>query len=529
MASMLRSLAHRNFRLFFIGQGLSLIGTWMQTTAMAWLVNRLTAPPGSDEGDPFWLTMVFFTNQIPGLLLGPISGVVADRFRRRPILYLTQTLMMLQAFALAWLAYAGSIQIWHLLVLGAFLGVVSTFDVTARQAFLTHMVGGKEDLANAIALNSSLFNGARLVGPSLAGLLLWAGGGQNEGQCFLLNGLSYLAVLAGLWMMRLHEAKPTHVGRGWAAMAEGVRYAFGSRPIRAILLLVAVVSFVGTPYSALLPIFAVHNLRGGPGMLGLLTAAAGVGALAGALYMAARKTVLGLSRVIALAPMALGVGVTAFAFSTTLWLSLPALLVVGFAIMVQMASSNTILQTIVDEDKRGRIMSLYATAFLGLAPLGAWAADCWRRWSGRRRRWPAAAWRASWRRRCSCGSCRASASTSAPSTGASASCPNWRRAFRRPAIREPRWWTRRSPPTAPPATGTSAACPCRGDRLPGYPSARPAVPIPGRPRRTPTAASFQKPLKPPSSRYNGQGAARSARPRRGPSWTTRSASARSIT
>ena len=278
---MLRSLAHRNFRLFFIGQGLSLIGTWMQTTAMAWLVNRLTAPPGSDEGSPFWLTMIVFANQIPGLLLGPFSGVVADRFRRRPILYLTQTLMMLQAFVLAWLAYSGQIQIWHLLALGAFLGVVSTFDVTTRQAFLMQMVGGKEDIANAVALNSSLFNGARLVGPALAGLLLWVGGGQNEGQCFLLNGLSYFAVLAGLWMMRLHEARPTVVTRGWSALVEGARYAFGSRPIRAILVLVAVVSLVGTPYSALLPIFAVRNLQGGAGMLGLLTAAAGVGALAG--------------------------------------------------------------------------------------------------------------------------------------------------------------------------------------------------------------------------------------------------------
>jgi MFS family permease len=369
--TILRSLAHRNFRLFFIGQGLSLIGTWMQTTAMAWLVNRLTAPPGGDEGSPFWLTLVVFANQIPGLLLGPFSGVVADRLRRRPILYATQTLMMLQAFVLAWLAYTHTIQIWHILALGAFLGVVSTFDVTTRQAFLTQMIGGKEDLANAIALNSSLFNGARLVGPSLAGLLLWLGGGKNEDQCFFLNGLSYLAVLAGLWMMRLHEPRPRVLMRGWHAMMEGARYAFGSRPIRAILGLVAVVSLVGTPYAALLPIFAVHNLQGGAGTLGLLTAAAGVGALAGALYMAARKTVLGLGRLIAIGPAVFGVGLVAFALSTTAWVSLPALAVMGFAMMVQMAASNTILQTIVDEDKRGRIMSFYATAFLGLAPIGA--------------------------------------------------------------------------------------------------------------------------------------------------------------
>jgi MFS family permease len=370
MATMLRSLAHRNFRLFFIGQGMSLIGTWMQTTAMAWLVNRMTAPEGSNEGSPFWLTMIVFANQIPGLLLGPVSGVVTDRFRRRPILYITQMLMMFQAFALAWLAYSGLIQIWHLIALGGFLGVVSTFDVTARQAFLTQMVGGhKDDLANAIALNSSLFNGARLIGPALAGGLLAAG--VREETCFLFNGISYLAVLGGLWAMRLHEIKPAVATRGWRTMVEGARYTFGSRPILAILLLVAVVSLVGTPYAALMPLFAVHNLRGGAGMLGLLTAASGVGALAGALYMAARKTVLGLGRVIAAAPAGFGVGLIVFAFSTTLWLSLPALALMGFAVMTQMASCNTILQTIVDEDKRGRVMSFYATAFLGFAPIGA--------------------------------------------------------------------------------------------------------------------------------------------------------------
>jgi MFS family permease len=370
MATMLRSLAHRNFRLFFIGQGMSLIGTWMQTTAMAWLVGRLSGV----AGEAFWLGMVAFTSQIPGLFLAPLSGVVADRFRRRPVLYITQTLMMLQAFALAWLAYSGSIQIWHILSLGAFLGVVSTFDVTVRQAFLMQMVGGKEDIANAIALNSSLFNGARLVGPALAGLLLWAGGGENEGQCFLLNGLSYVAVLVGLWAMRLHEVKPHVASRGWKTLMEGARYTFSSPPIRAILLLVAIISLVGTPYATLLRIFAVRNLQGGPETLGLLSAASGVGALAGALYMAARKTVLGLGRHIAAGPFLFGAGLIAFAFSTTLWIALPALAVMGFAIMVQMAASNTILQTIVDEDKRGRVMSFYAMAFLGFAPIGALSA-----------------------------------------------------------------------------------------------------------------------------------------------------------
>ena len=368
MANMLRSLAHRNFRLFFVGQGLSLIGTFMQQTAMLWLVHRLMEVYG-DRVKGRWLGIVGFASQIPGLFLAPASGVVADRFRRRPILYITQTLMMLQAVVLTWLAFADLIQIWHILILGAFLGVVSTFDATARQAFLTQMVGGKEDLANAIALNSSLFNGARLVGPALAGLLLALG--VNEWVCFLLNALSYLAVLASLWAMRLVEVKPKVVTRGWHTLVEGARYTFGSRPIRAILLLVALISLVGVPYATLLPIFAVHNLQGGAGMLGLLTAASGVGALAGALYMAARKSVLGLGRHIALAAAVFGAGLIGFAYSTTPWLSLPAMALMGFAIMVHMAASNTILQTIVDEDKRGRVMSFYAMAFLGMAPIGS--------------------------------------------------------------------------------------------------------------------------------------------------------------
>ena len=373
---MLRSLAHRNFRLFFIGQGMSLIGTWMQTTAMAWLVNRLTAAPSGSRptGDPFWLTMVVFANQIPGLLLGPISGVVTDRFRRRPILYITQTLMMLQAFALAWLAYSGVIQIWHLLVLGAFLGVVSTFDVTARQAFLTQMVGGKDDLANAIALNSSLFNGARLVGPALAGLLL--GGGGNERGTVLPAQRPQLPRRAGRALG--HAAARGEAGRRHARLAHDG----GRRPLHLRLRGPSAPSCCWWRSSASSARPTPRCCRSSPsaictaapGMLGLLTAASGVGALAGALYMAARKTVLGLGRVIAAAPVAFGAGLIVFAFSTTLWLSLPALAVMGFAVMVQMAASNTILQTIVDEDKRGRVMSFYATAFLGLAPIGALAA-----------------------------------------------------------------------------------------------------------------------------------------------------------
>ena len=380
MATMLRWLAHRNFRLFFIGQGMSLIGTWMQTTAMAWLVNSLTAPPGSNQGDPFWLAMIVFATQIPGLFLGPISGVITDRFRRRPILYLTQTLMMLQAFVLAWLAFSGIIQVWHLIALGGFLGVVSTFDVTARQAFLTQMVGGnKDDLANAIALNSSLFNGARLIGPALAGGLLMLGIG--EGTCFLLNGVSYLAVLGGLWLMRLHEPRPAVATRGWprwwtrplhlrlAAHSRHPSSGGGRQPCRYAIRRAAA--------DLRRPQFARRrrNVRPVDGRVGRRS-------VGGSSLYGGRKSVLGLGRVIAATPAFFGLGLIVFALSTTLWLSLSALALMGFAVMTQAAASNTILQTIVDDDKRGRVMSFYATAFLGFAPIGHLAAGGLAEWFG---------------------------------------------------------------------------------------------------------------------------------------------------
>ncbi len=369
--TMLRSLAHRNFRLFFIGQGLSLIGTWMQTTALAWLVNRLTAPPGSSEGDPFWLGMIVFATQIPGLVLGPVSGVVTDRFRRRPILYVTQTLMMLQAVAMTALAYANVAPIWPYLVLGTVLGVVSTFDVTARQAFLTQMVGGdKESLANAIALNSSLFNGARLVGPALAG----PAGGRRLGRDVLPAQRRELPGRAGRPVddaaargpsgrrhaRLVHDGgrRPLHVRL--AAHSRHPRAGGGRQPRRHALRL---------PAAALRrPQLARRRGDARP--------ADGRGRRRGAgrrPVHGRRKTVLGLGRHIAASPVAFGAGLIVFAYSTTQFLSLPALAVMGFAMMVQMASSNTILQTIVDEDKRGRVMSFYATAFLGLSPIGALA------------------------------------------------------------------------------------------------------------------------------------------------------------
>jgi MFS family permease len=360
--SLLRALAHRNYRLFFAGQSISLIGTWMQQLAMAWLVYLKT-------GSPFWLGVIGFSGQIPSFFLSPVAGVLVDRWNRHRLLLLTQSLAMLQAFALAALDLAGVIQVWHVLVLSLFLGLVNAFDMTTRQAFLTEMVEDRADLANAIALNSSMVNATRLVGPALAGFVLAESG---PGRCFLLNGMSYLAVLAALLAMRVRPHRRARLaGNLLHELRDGFAYAFGFAPIRSILLLLALTSLVGMSYSVLLPVFARAVLHGGAKTLGFLSAGAGVGALAGALFLASRKSVLGLGKWIMLAPALLGLGLIAFSFAQELWQALPPLFVVGFAMMVQMASSNTILQTIVEESKRGRVMSFYTMAFLGMAPLGS--------------------------------------------------------------------------------------------------------------------------------------------------------------
>lgn len=367
--TMLRSLANANYRLYFIGQGVSLIGTWMQSLAMAWLVYRLTE-------NAFWLGLVGFCQQFPSFFMAPIAGVLSDRWNRHRTIILTQTLSMVQAFALAYLAWNREVKVIHLVVLSVLLGIVFAFDMTSRQAFLSQLVDRREDLANAIALNSSMVNGARLVGPSLAGLVLnatekeWPG--RGESVCFLLNGVSFLAVIVALWMMRVPpQVQPEKHPPLIEGLREGARYAFGFPPIRAILLLLAVVSLVGLPYTVLMPVFAREVLGGGPDTLGYLMGASGVGALAGALYLASRSTILGLGRLIALGPVGFGLGLIGFANSTVLWLSMLLLFVVGFSMMVQMASSNTLLQTITDEDKRGRVMSFYMMAFMGASPIGS--------------------------------------------------------------------------------------------------------------------------------------------------------------
>jgi MFS family permease len=360
---LLRALRHRNFRLFFFGQGISLIGTWMQQVAMIWLVYRL-----SDS--EFLLGLVGFCSQIPSFFLAPVAGVFTDRWSLHRTILLTQSLAMCQAIILAVLTLTGTVAVWHVLALSVCMGLITAFDIPARQAFLIQMVEGRESLTNAIGLNSSMFNGARLLGPALAGFTIAAVG---AGVCFLLNALSFLAVLAALLAMRLPPQAPAkprqHVLH---ELKEGFCYAFGSLPIREILMLVALVNIVAMPLTVvLLPVFAKIVLHGGPKTFGLLTAAIGLGALLGALCLAYRKSVLGLGRQIAWASAVFGLSLIAFSFSRTLWVSMLLLVMSGFAVMMETAASNTILQTIVDDDKRGRVMSFYAMAFLGAAPLGS--------------------------------------------------------------------------------------------------------------------------------------------------------------
>jgi MFS family permease len=362
LPAMGRALAHRNFRLFFFGQGVSLIGTWMQQVAMIWLVYRLS-------NSAFLLGLVGFCTQVPSLFLAPLAGVFTDRWNLHRTIIVTQSLAMFQAVILVMLTLTGVIAVWHIILLSIFLGLVNGFDMPARQAFLIQMVEGREDLASAIGLNSSMFNGARLVGPAIAGFLIAT---MGEGLCFLLNAISYAAVLVALLVMRVIRRAPAEPPQHVLLdLWEGVRYAFGFPPIRTILLLLAVVNLAAMPLTVLLPIFATAVLHGGPDTLGLLTAAMGMGALAGALLLASRKTVLGLGRQIAWASGAFGLSLIAFSLSNVVWLSLVLLVNSGFTMMMTTAASNTVLQTIVEDDTRGRVMSFYVMTFLGIAPFGS--------------------------------------------------------------------------------------------------------------------------------------------------------------
>ncbi len=359
---LMRALRYRNFRLFFIGQGISLIGTWMQQVAMSWLVYRLT-------GSALLLGTVGFCSQIPTFLLASFAGVLADRVSRRNLLVCTQTLSMIQAFVLAALVLTGSVQVWHIIVASIFIGMVNAFDIPSRHSFFIEMIENKEDLANAIALNSSMFNGARLVGPAVAGALIAILG---EGLCFLLNGMSFLTVIAALSMMNLKPRQKAAIGNPvWHELREGFAYAYGFTPIRYILLMLAIFSLAGMPLTVLLPVFAGKVLHGGAHTYGFLMSASGLGALAAAVYMASRRGVLGLGRVIVAAAAVFGFTLIIFSCSRNFWLSLSMLLLGGFASITQIASCNTILQTVADDDKRGRVMSFYTMAFMGTAPFGS--------------------------------------------------------------------------------------------------------------------------------------------------------------
>jgi MFS family permease len=362
MESLGRALVHRNYRLFLLGQGISLIGTWMQQVAMAWLLYRLT-------GSPFLLGLISFSSQIPSLVLSPLAGVAADQWNRHRALLITQTLAMLQAVLVLIVVYSEGEIVWWLIGLGFFLGVINAFDVPLRQSFLVEMVPDRNHLGNAIALNSSVVNGARLVGPALAGVIIATWG---EAACFLLNAVSYVAVLLALVAMRdlpIHAQPPQ--GKLFARLKEGLVYAFGFAPLRSLLVLLALVSFMSTSKNVLMPVFARDVLRGNASTQGLLMGATGVGAVGAALYLASRKSVLGLGRVIFLAAGFSGVGQIAFSYSSNLWISLPLLVITGACMMLHMAASNTLIQTIVEDDKRGRVMSLYSVAFLGVAPIGS--------------------------------------------------------------------------------------------------------------------------------------------------------------
>jgi MFS family permease len=360
----LRALRHRNYRLYFGGQLISLVGTWMQTIAQSWLVYRLT-------GSSFLLGSVGFASQIPVFLLAFIGGTVADRYNRHRVVIGTQTTAMLLAFILSLLTLTGTVQVWHIFVLAVLLGIVNAFDMPGRQAFIVELVG-KEDLMNAIALNSSVFNGARVLGPAAAGMLI---AGIGEGWCFFANGVSYLAVIVGLLLMRLEARRDPARGRsGLSNVLEGFRYVRRMRPIRALLLLLALVSMVGMPYSVLMPIFADRILHGGARGLGILMGATGLGALAGAMTLAARAGTRGLWKVIAYASAGFGTSLILFSISRSFWLSALFLFPVGFSLMVQMASTNTLIQTMVPDHLRGRVMAVHVMTFMGMAPFGSfWA------------------------------------------------------------------------------------------------------------------------------------------------------------
>ena len=365
MIHSLRAFQHRNFRLFFYGQSLSLLGTWIQQVAMSWLVYRMT-------GSPFLLGLTAFAGQIPILLFAPLGGIWADRFDRRKLLVATQVLAMAQGLALALLGYTGLIQVWHIILMAAVLGVIMALDTPIRQAFVPEMVPVKQDLPSAIALNGFMQNAGRMIGPTIAGVLLAV---SSEAFCFLVNGMSKIAVVVAVALMRIETPAGKESGAPLLRdFREGVDYAWSLVPVRLLLPIVALVSFMATPYQALMPIFASEVFQGDAKMLGFLIGAAGFGGVAALIYLAARQDVRGLSRHIVAGAAVIGMSLMVFAESKILWLSLIAITVTGFGTILNAVAVSMILQTIVADEKRGRVMSFFTVAFLGVAPLGSLAA-----------------------------------------------------------------------------------------------------------------------------------------------------------
>lgn len=359
---MIRALRHKNYRLFFFGQGVSLIGTWMTRVATSWLIYRMTR-------SPLLLGVIGFASQVPAFAVTPLAGVLADRINLRRLIIATQVLAALQSATLAFLALKGIISVWHIIALSVLQGLIDGFDMPSRQAFMVQIVDKPEDWSNAIALNSSIFNAARLVGPSIAGMIIAA---SNEGVCFLADAVSYAAVVAALLAMKIKaHPKPVKHEPFFEGLRSGFKYAMDFIPIRTILIMIALISLMGMPFTVLLPVFADRVLGGGAKTLGFLVGASGFGALSGALFLASRTSVLGLGRMIPRAAIIFSLGLIGFALSNSFWLSLPLVYLAGMGLMMQMASSNTLLQTLVDDDKRGRVMGFYVMAFTGMAPCGS--------------------------------------------------------------------------------------------------------------------------------------------------------------
>jgi len=357
-----RALRHRNFRLFVFGQIVSLVGTWMQNVAQSWLVYRLTH-------SELLLGATWFCAQIPVFALGPLGGLASDRHSRHRIVVITQTLSMLQAFALAALTLSGHIQWWHVLVLASVLGTINAFDMPARQSLIIQLTS-RQDLLSAISLNSAIFNAARVVGPGVAGLLV---AGFGEGFCFLLNGLSFVAVIAGLLAMRLPPFTPQRQDSPWAHLVGGFRFVYHARPVRSLLLMMAAVTIAGMPALVLMPFFADGIFHRGSRGLGFLMGAMGIGAVIGTLVLARRKSISGLTTVMVYSALTLGVCYLVFAVSGSFYFSLAIMPLLGFSVMRQMASANTLIQTLIPDEYRGRIMALYSMTVVGLGPFGSLA------------------------------------------------------------------------------------------------------------------------------------------------------------